>query len=138
MKLWLPLFLLRRVAGCLAVALADELGTSEKRLVEPICAEKPPAGADLRFIAAVRRIDEARGQLEFNPQGELVGVDLSSGRVSVTDADVELLPSLPHLQKLRLSGEGITGAGLARLRLMPGLVELALQNTQIDDEGLRR
>ena len=86
---------------------------SEKEIVAQIAGEKLPADADPRFVAAVRRIKELGGKLEFDAAGDLVGVDLSSDRVSVADADIPQLLALSHLRELKLSGGGITNAGHA-------------------------
>ena len=92
--------------------LPAEVKPTEKELVALIRAEKPVPGVDAKFVAAVRRIDEVRGQIEFSPEGDLVGVDLSAERISVADADVELLTSMGHLRRLRLNGGEITKASV--------------------------
>ena len=93
--------------------------------------------ADVKFLAAVRRLDELSAELEFDAAGNLVGVDLASGRKSAADADVVLLPALRHLKKLRISGGEVTNAAAERLATIAGLAELALLNSQIDDAGFR-
>ncbi len=77
-------------------------------------------------------------ELEYDAAGNLVGVDLAGGRKSIGDADVECLPALGHLTKLRIAGGEVTNAGAKVLGAMTGLVELALLGSQIDDEGFRR
>ena len=82
------------------------------------------------------RIKALGGQLEFDKDGKLVGVDLASDRVSVTDADVPLLLKLPNLKRLKLSGGGITAAGVARISTIAGLTDLGLLDVQVDNAGL--
>ena len=82
------------------------------------------------------------GQFEFDAAGRLVGVDLSSGRVSASDADLacSCSPSnapLPHLERLWLSGAGITNAGIRQIASIARLRELSLLDAQIDNDGLR-
>ncbi len=88
------------------------------------------------MAAAIRRIDELRGQLEFDPAGNLVGVDLSSDRISIADAEIPLLLAMPHLRKARLSGGGVSMAGIRQIATITGLADLALLNVQIDNQGL--
>ena len=49
---------------------------------------RPTGPATANFAAAVRHVRQLGGQFEFDAAGRLVGVDLSSGRVSATDADL--------------------------------------------------
>jgi len=98
-------------------------------------AEKPE-GVDAAFESAVRRIHELGGNLDFDSAGNLVGVDLASDRVSVGNADIPCLAALPHLRKLRLSGSGITAAGIDLIATMTGLTELSLLDAQLDSAGL--
>ena len=121
----------------LLVSLSLILG-SERAVVDGIRAGNPPQDAPPKFVAAVRRIDELRGQLEFDAAGRLVGVDLASDRVSIGDADLPLLVALPNLKRLRLSGSGITGAGVKEIAGIRGLAELSLLDAQIDNDGLGR
>lgn len=95
----------------------------------------PTAGCDARLVAAVRRIHEVRGQLEFDDAGRVVGIDLASGRISVGDADVKHLAPFGHLVRLRLAGE-ITAGSVAEIARHTTLMELALINPQIDNAGL--
>ena len=120
------------------VAPAAESRPSDAALVDALRAGRPIASADRPFAAAVRRIDALRGKLEFDGAGRLTGVDLAGDRISVADADIALLASLPRLRSVRLSGSEITTTGLVRLRPLADLAELALQDTQIDDAGLRK
>ena len=110
--------------------------TTEKSAVAQIRAGKQPDGVAQRFVVAVRRIDELGGQFEFDGFGKLVGVDLASDRVSVADADLPLMLSLPHLTKLKLSGGGISGAGIRKISTLGNLTELSLLDAQVDNAGL--
>jgi len=56
--------------------------------------------------------------------------------VSIADADVPLLTVLPNLKRLRLSGSGITPAGVRQISSLRGLTELALLEAQTDNDAL--
>jgi internalin A len=117
---------------------ASPATSSEKSAVEAIRAGKTIAGADPRLATVIRKIDELRGQLEFDAAGRLVGVDLAGDRVSIGDADIPFLTALPNLRRLRLSGSGITGTGVKQIATIRGLTELSLLDAQIDNDGLGR
>ncbi|MFH1265957.1 MAG: hypothetical protein ABIK89_09525, partial [Planctomycetota bacterium] len=108
----------------------------EKTLVEQIRAGQPAEGANERFVDAILRIDELGGRLEFDGAGKLIGVDLAGDRMSAAADVVELLASLPHLESVKLAGGEITNTSAGCIGKMTDLVELALENTQIDNEGL--
>ena len=120
----------------LASSLAAQTNPDEKTLVKAIRAGKQAAGADPQFVKAVQRIDDLRGQLEFDAAGRLIGVDLASDRISVADVEVGILPALPNLKRLKLSG-AITNEGARKISTITGLTELALQDSQIDNQGLQ-
>ena len=112
------------------------VGPSEKALVEALRANKPPQDNDPRFAQAIQRIDQLRGQLEFDAAGQLVGVDLASDRLAVSDDDVARLAALPHLARLKVSGGEITNRGVRQISRLTGLTELAIEKSQIDNAGL--
>jgi type 1 glutamine amidotransferase len=97
---------------------------------------KVPQEKDDAFAAAVHRIDQRGGQCGFDASGNLVAVDLASERVSVANADLPCLLALPHLKQLKLSGSGISNAGVKQIGSIAGLAELSLLDAQIDDAGL--
>ncbi len=111
---------------------------SEKAQVAAILADKELRGSNPHFVAAVRHIAELGGMLDFHEAGNLVGVDLAGDRVSVSDADVPYLLALPHLRQLKLSGAGVTNAGIRQVASIAGLAEISLLDAQIDDAGLRQ
>jgi len=111
---------------------------SEKTQVAAILADKESGGSNPQFVAAVRRVAELGGQLDFDDAGNLVGVDLAADRVSLGDADIPCLLALPHLKQLKLSGAGLTNAGARLVGSIAGLRELSLLNAQIDDAGLKQ
>jgi hypothetical protein len=113
-------------------------GRSEQAVAEAIRAGRVPDDADPRFVAAITTIDGLRGQVEFDAAGRLVGADLASDRISVTDAELARLSALPNLKKLRVSGGGVTRAGIDQISRMAGLTDLSLLNVQIDNDGLER
>lgn len=109
---------------------------SEQSLVADIRKGEVPPGADPRFVAAIRKIAELRGQVEFDDSGRLVAVDLASDRISVTDGEVQRLLALPNLKRLRVSGSALGRRGLEHISRLSGLVELALLNVPLDNDGL--
>ena len=111
---------------------------SDKTKVQAILGGEKSREADAEFAAAVRRIDERGGQFGFDGSGDLVAVDLASDRVSVADPDLACLSALPHLKSLKLSGSGITNAGVRRIGSLAGLTELSLLDAQIDDAGFEQ
>ncbi len=111
-------------------------GPTEKQLVETIRAGKEASGAEAPFVEAIGRVDQLHGRLEFDGQGHLIGVDIASGRLEAADADLRLLVTLPNVKKLKLTGGRITNQGVRHISRMTGLVDLTLQNTQMDDDGL--
>ena len=70
--------------------------------------------ADVSPTAAVAKIKQLGGKTTLDAAGRVVKVDLMD--IEVTDADVQLVASLPDLQWLRLWGAGITddGASISR------------------------
>jgi uncharacterized protein len=111
---------------------------SEKAQARAILNGKERPGTNADFAAAIRRIHERGGQPAFDNAGNLVAVDLASERVSVGDADLPYLLALPHLRQLKLSGSGITNAGIERISSIGSLAELSLLDAQIDDAGLEQ
>ena len=121
--------------GAAPAAAGSSPAPSERARVALIRAGKQN-GIDPKFAEAVHRLDTLQAGLEFDDTGNLIGIDLASGRQSVADADIETLTALPHLMHLRLYCSGVTNAGAKRISTMTILVELALLNSQIDNDGL--
>ncbi|MCH5378232.1 MAG: hypothetical protein JJ992_30110 [Planctomycetes bacterium] len=111
---------------------------SEQHLVERILDGHAPATADPTFVEAVRRVDDLGGSYEFDAAGRLIGIDLASGRVTVSGADLQHLLAFGHLVRLKIASGDVTNADLATLARLTGLQELALRNTKIDGQGLRQ
>jgi len=107
----------------------------ERETIALIVEGAPTPTADPKLLAAVRRIEQLGGTFEFDEAGNLVGVDLSSDRISAADSDLPHLLVLPNLQHLKLSGSGITNVGLLNVCSISGLTKLALLDAQIDDGG---
>ena len=91
-------------------------GKTEQAWVTAIRGKTNLEGIDPALVDAVRRIDEVRGQIGFDSRGKLVGLDLSSGRVSVTDASIDRLRQFKGLKSLVIGQTGISDEGVARLR----------------------
>lgn len=114
----------------------EAAAASEKTQAAAILAGNAPADASPQFATAVGQIRELGGKLAFDDAGNLVGVDLTSDRVSLSDADVPCLLALPHLRQLQLSGVGITNAGVRQVGSIAGLTELSFLDVRIDNAGL--
>jgi Leucine-rich repeat (LRR) protein len=118
---------------CSQSLLAGEVGTavSEATIVAQIRNGKMVG--DPQFAAAVRRVLACGGTFEFDKAGQLIGVDLAGDRVSATDAEVVALSALPNLQRLRLSGGGITATGIRKLCAFASLTDLFLLDAHVDN-----
>jgi serine/threonine protein kinase/WD40 repeat protein len=57
---------------------------------------------------------------------------------SVDDTALQQLAALPTLNRLGLSGDGITNAGLRHLKSFKSLRQLAIDCRRVDDDGLRQ
>ncbi len=84
--------------------------------------------ASIKKLGGMVEIDEQR------PGKPVVKVDLHETKI--TDADLELLGSLPELRTLDLRRTSITDAGVARLRGLKQLRLINLFRTQITNDGL--
>lgn len=131
-----PLFTIAFCLFLLGVRAEAAEQPSEKSQAAAILAGKSDDGIDPKFAAAVRRIDQLGGKLEFDARGRLVGVDLAADRVSAADADLPHLSALPNVERLRLSGGGITNEGAKLIGSMSRLVLLSTLDAQIDDVGV--
>jgi type 1 glutamine amidotransferase len=111
---------------------------SERTRVQAILRGGTPQETDEAFVATVRHIRERGGQFAFDGSGDLVAVDLAADRVSVNDSDLACLGALPNVKRLKLSGSGITNAGIRQISTFAGLAELSLLDAQIDDAGVEQ
>jgi hypothetical protein len=87
---------------------------------------------------AVDMVKQLGGKVEIDanlPNKPVVTVDLRD--TAVTDADLERLQALPHLQILALDGTGISDAGLESLKQCSRLERLFLRNTRATPEGIK-
>ena len=105
-------------------------GKSTLRYVERAVTAAPPESATDIPVAVLEKLG---AKLERNEQGEVTGVDLS--RSLITDAGLEHLRSLAHLQQLNLEGTRITDDGLVLLKGLTNLRELSITDTQISAAG---
>lgn len=64
----------------------------------------------------------------------LYALDFSGS--SITDLDLQLLPTVPHLVDLDLSGTKITDAGMNSIAACSELLGLSIRNTQVSDAGI--
>jgi hypothetical protein len=65
-------------------------------------------------------------------------VVVSLAGTGVTDDDLALFESVPHVQVLDLSKTAVGDDGLSRLEKLPALEELIVVNTQISDGAIER
>lgn len=93
----------------------------------------PPADPQ-QVAAAVERVEQLGGKVEYDENRNVIGVDLEE--IQVSDDDVELFTALTHLKKLYLWGADITNAGVEKLKRLPLLEKVMLFNTSIDDDGM--
>ena len=113
-------------------------GHSDRELVEAIRRGNGQHEGDPAFARLIGHVDRLQGKLTFDKEGRLVGIDLASGRVSASDADLTDLAAAKRLRKLLLSGAGITSRTIDNVLPLHDIEELTLQDTQILDEDLER
>jgi hypothetical protein len=70
------------------------------------------------------------------PEGKFGIQRIAAAKSRVTDADLQKLQGLAHLEVLELQETQISDAGLAHLMGLKGLKELDLYRTRITDKGL--
>jgi len=86
--------------------------------------------------AIVAQIESSFGEVEKNPSGEIIGVNLAKERASVSDNVLREALQIPNLKKLRVAGGAITSETLRQIALQQKLEELYLQDTPIRDDDL--
>src|SRR5262245_29280719 len=99
-----------------------------------VCAEEPQADA-AKVAAAVQRVEERGGKVEYDDAKHLIRVDLFERQTK--NDDLALLAALVDLEKLSLWGAGINDTGLAQLAGLPKLKVLVVENTEITDDGVK-
>ena len=85
-------------------------------------------------VAAIRKLGGTVTFDEENPGKPLIGVNLSSTKV--TDAGLQHLKGLTKLQSLNLSRNEVSDAGLEHLKGLTSLQMLYLGGTKVTDAGL--
>jgi Leucine-rich repeat (LRR) protein len=93
---------------------------------------------DEASLAAIRHIQELRGEIEFETSGVPVAVDLAGNRASAEGLDLSQLAALTTLTKLRLASSKISNADVPQLLKLGHLRELAVRNSQLGDSGFRQ
>src|SRR5947209_6453750 len=83
---------------------------------------------------AWERIEALGGHGVWEPDSVVV----SLAGTGVTDADLELFESFPHVQVLDLSETAVGDDGLSRLAKLPVLEELIVVDTRISDASIER
>ncbi|MHC4179521.1 MAG: hypothetical protein ACYSWU_18575, partial [Planctomycetota bacterium] len=121
-------------AGCGS----PETGQQTQRQPTP---ERQPASVeqprpDPEVLAAIERIEQLGGKIEYDPSGAVTSVDLSNDETG--NGDLKLLTALPKLRGIKVKSSNVTDEGLAHLTEMTGLRLLALKQTSITDAGLEQ
>ncbi len=97
--------------------------------------QTPTAKEDTVDATSVKaQLEKLGAAVAVNEQGEIVGVNLTSTKI--TDAGLVHLQGLTSLQELILRNTQITDAGLVHLEGLTSLGWLHLYNTKITDAGL--
>lgn len=96
--------------------------------------------ADLETpVAAIRQpISRCGGSIECDGQGRPIAVDLAAERGSADRAAFGAAVGCRSLQRLRLNAGQLSANDLAKIPLLCGLKELALQDAPINDDFLAR
>lgn len=126
------------LGGCARPSAPPAGAPTEREQVEAIRRGRPLPQSAAAWVGAIRRVETLHGHIRFDESGELAGIDLAGGRVSVADADVAALAPLTSLTSLRLSGEQITSAAVETLLRWTKLGELFVQDAQLVDADLAR
>jgi hypothetical protein len=77
--------------------------------------------------ALAARVEQLLGQVTRSKSGDIIAIDLENR--AATNDDLKLLSGAPNLQKLVVWGVGITDAGLDHLAALPHLENLELLKT---------
>ncbi len=72
--------------------------------------------------------------IKTSDSGEIIGVDLA--HTPTTDADVEMVASIPSIETLMINGTNVTDAGIAHLKKLPNLKRLTLYGTAVSDGAI--
>ncbi len=109
-----------RIATCLLIVAFGGAGAA------------PHTAEEKAFVASIDSLDE---HCSRNKAGEIVAVDLRSAWV--TDADLEKLARLPHLESINLANTKITDLGLEKLRPLENVKVLNLHYAEnVTDLGI--
>lgn len=112
----------RRAEQSAAIAI-EKLGGHVGDNLDPFRDDSLPGPALLRFILGDDFFVRVRNVWLNN-------------RMEVSDAALEPLDSLPHVEVLSLEATSISDAGLRRLQRMRGLKHLCLNETRVSDAGI--
>jgi hypothetical protein len=101
---------------------------------KPVIVPPPPTATPEADAATA--IEQARGEVRLDAvTGKTVEVRLTG--VSATDATLQQLKALPHLQTLTIRSRAFADAGLGEIRSLKSLQILDLYNTSVTDAGLK-
>ena len=122
-----------RTFSIAATDVTDEVVRTLARLgkLHTIVAIGPGAVMGIIDPDALARWEDAR------PRSDMELTELSLGHCAITDAGLEVLPTLQNLRSVSLNDTGITDEGLKQLARCANLRVLYLHRTRISDKGLR-
>jgi hypothetical protein len=103
-------------------------------LAPVLCWAAEPKVDEAKAIAEIEKLGGKVTRDEKSPGKLVIGVAFSKSKL--TNAELEHLASLPHLQSLELDNAQITDAAFANISKVPQLKRLLLINTPITDTGL--
>ncbi|TWT99579.1 Thiol-disulfide oxidoreductase ResA [Botrimarina colliarenosi] len=98
----------------------------------------------VRHVANFKALENLRcygievGDESAKSMSQLKELRQLSGDIALTDAGVQSLGALLHLESIGLKDQGITDASMPVLAAMPGLKDLRLQYTAVSDEGFEK
>ncbi len=109
------------------------------RTLDPSAIKNPKSAAqqiDPAFMAAVLHVDKLTGKMNFDDKGNIIGVDLTTNRGEITDADLPPLVAFKDLKKIKIGGGRLTDKGMETVAQMPNIVDVFIQYAAITDKGI--
>ena len=102
-------------------------------LTVSLSAAQAVAADDAKSIAGLEAVGAT---LKLNDAKEVVAINF--GEHPVTDADLALLPGVPKVEQLVVTGPAVGDEQLGTIAKSAKLKDLSLENTSVTDAGLAR
>jgi Leucine-rich repeat (LRR) protein len=105
------------------------------------CAAAEPNAAKYtpQQVAAAKKLaTQLGGQLREDAQGNVISIDMATGRTWADDYQMDQILVFPKLASLVVEGPGITNQLTSRIAEQHNLASLTLKNTLVDDEGIEQ